>query len=101
MDRRRFDHLYQELSVELGQLAPRYALWLHISELGMEPEGLSRSQAVRFCDRYLDVFLDDHGLSLPPRRARRLARAVGVFDPLHVTPYEHMARLGEPIRRQP
>ena len=34
MERRRFDHLFLELSVALGALAPRYALWLRIHEFG-------------------------------------------------------------------
>ena len=101
MDRRRFDHLYEELSVTLGELAPRYALWLRIGELGMAPDGLSRSDAVRFCQRHLPSFLDEHGLCLAPRQARRLAVTVERFDPRHLTPYQHMARLGQPVRRRP
>ncbi len=101
MNRRRFDHLYAELSVALGRLAPRYALWLHMSELGMDPERLSRSDAVLFCRRHLDGFLGEHDLALRDRQERRLVRAIDRFDPRHPTPYEHMARLGDPVRRQP
>ena len=101
MDRRRFDHLYEELSVALGRLVPRYALWLHVSELGMDPDCLSRSEAVRFCRSHLHDFLSEHALALGDRQERRLVRAIGRFDPRHLTPYEHMARLGDPIRRQP
>ena len=101
MDRRRFDHLYEELSVALGRLAPRYALWLHMGELGMDPERLSRSDAVLFCRRHLDGFLGEQDLALRNREERRLVCAVDRFDPRHPTPYEHMARLGDSIRRQP
>ena len=48
MGRRRFDHLHSELSVAVGRLVSRYALWLQLRELGWDPEGLSRSQAVVF-----------------------------------------------------
>ena len=100
MDRRRFDHLYEELSVALGRLVPRYALWLHMGELGMDPERLSRSDAVQFCRRHLHDFLSGQHLALRDRQERRLVRAVDRFDPRHPTPYEHMARLGDPARRQ-
>lgn len=99
MDRRRFDHLYEELSLALGRLAPRYALWLHMSELGLDPEALSRSDALAFCRRHLTAFLTTHGMALPDRAGRRLARAIARFDPRHPTPYEHMARLGASHRR--
>lgn len=99
MDRRRFDHLYEELSVSLGRLAPRYALWLHMSELGMRPEQLSRSDALLYCQRHLAGFLGVHDLVLRRRPERRLVRAIRRFDPRHPTPYEHMARLGSPVRR--
>ena len=94
MNRRRFDHLFQELSVALGELAPRYALWLHMSETGIDPEALTRSQARRYCAEHLDGFLDAHQLRLSGRLRRRLEREVARFDPRRPTPYDHMARLG-------
>jgi hypothetical protein len=96
LDRRRFDHLYEELSVALDRLAPRYALWLHMGEIGLDPESLSRSQAVDFCEVHLTAFLHDHGLALAPGPRRRFEREVRRFDPSRLTPYEHMERLGSP-----
>ena len=100
-DRRRFDHLYEEICLALGRLLPRYALWLHMSEVELDPERLSRKQAVRFCREHLDDFLFEHGAELSGRPARRLLRNVERFDPQLRTPYEHMARLSQPIRRDP
>ncbi len=94
MDRRRFDHFFAEVSVELGRLAPRYALWLRFGEVGADPDCVSRHDLIRFCDEHLEVFLADRGMSLSPRRQRRVKRAVSRFDPRHPSPYDHMARLG-------
>jgi hypothetical protein len=93
MGRRRFDHLWTELSVELGRLAPRYPLWLALHEAGLDPERLGAQGALRFCDGPLDAFLRAHGLVLPARRARSLRRRVARFDPALPTPYERFAAL--------
>lgn len=98
MDRRRFDHLYEELSLALGRLAPRYALWLYVGQVGLEPDRLSRADVVNFCRQHLTRFLSDQGLSLLPRRRRRFERTVARFDPRYPTPYEHMARMSSPTR---
>jgi hypothetical protein len=97
-DRRRFDHLYEEICVALGRLLPRYALWLHMSEAGLDPDRLSRRNALAFCREDLDTFLFEYGEELRGRRARRLLRSVERFDPRRSTPYEHMSRLGAPDR---
>jgi hypothetical protein len=99
LDRRRFDHLFEELSVLLGRLAPRYALWLHICDQGFDPNGLSRDEALAFCRDPLSEFLSEHDLWLSEAGARKLEKIVGRFDPRHLTPYEHMARLGDSARR--
>jgi hypothetical protein len=94
--RRRFDHLVVELSVALGRRVPRYALWLHLHERGLDPERLGRDEALAFCDGHLHAFLAAYGLHLAPRVGARLRRAVAGFDASHPTPYEHMERLGSP-----
>ena len=94
MARRRFDHLHSELSVAVGRLISRYALWLHLKELGWDPEGLSRCQAVLFCDQHLDGFLSTRGLALAGSRRARLRRRIRGFDAAHPTPYETLSRLG-------
>jgi len=91
--RRVFDHLHAELSVEVGRVVPRYALWLALREAGLDPEQLTREQALGFCRRHLAVLLAGLGLALAPRPARRLERELGRFDPARPTPYERAARL--------
>jgi hypothetical protein len=93
--------LYEEICVALGQLIPRYALWLHVGELGMNPERLSRSDSLLFCRDHLDDFLFEHGNQLHGRAVRRLRKRIERFDPELRTPYEHMARLSGPVRREP
>jgi hypothetical protein len=84
--RRRFDHLFEEISVRIGRLAPRYALWLRLRELGMDADRLS------FCRDHLDAFLREHELALAPRQARDLLRSVARHDPALRTPAEWLAR---------
>jgi hypothetical protein len=91
--RRRFDQLWVELSVALGQRVPRYALWLRMHEHGWDPEDLSREGALAFCGAPLSGFLWERGLALGPRTRRRLERSVARFDPNVPTPCEVFARL--------
>jgi hypothetical protein len=93
--RRRFEHLFMELSVALGELAPRYALWLRLGELAESAETLSREEAVTFCREGLRPFLAEHGHSLTTRQLRRLAQAVSVFDPREPTAEDHVTALFE------
>lgn len=93
MRRRCFDHLHAELSVEIGSLVPRYALWIAVQEAGLDPDRLESSELTRFLDAHLSGFLGDVGLSLTPRRLLRLQRRIGRFDPSVPTPYETMQRI--------
>ncbi len=94
MGRRRFEHLVAELSVALGRLAPRYALWLRLHELGHDPGELGRRAAITFFDEHLEAFLAEHSLRLEARARRRLGRAIAHFDARHPSPLETMERLG-------
>jgi hypothetical protein len=91
--RRGFDHLACELSVELGQLVPRYRLWTAVSDAGWDPSRLGREDALAFCDAELPRFLAGLGLQLGERGARRLRRRVAGFDPRYPAPEEVFARL--------
>ena len=93
MDRRRFEHLFAELSVSCGQLVPRFRLWLQLREAGADPEGLSRHDALTFCDEGVVSFLAAEGLSLSRWQRRKLRHAVSVFDPELTTPSEILERL--------
>jgi hypothetical protein len=91
--RRAFDHLHAELSIGVGSVVPRYALWLRLRELGLDPETLDREQALAFCRSHARPFLADLGFPLAPRAARRIEKALVRFDPCVPTPSELIARL--------
>lgn len=99
MQRKRFDHLVVELSVAVGRVVPRYALWLLLQELGHDPVTLSHDAVLAFHDDQLEAFLAEHGLQLEPREARRLRRSLDRYDPAYPTPYETMERLFAPPPR--
>ncbi|MBW2316846.1 MAG: hypothetical protein JRH10_22005 [Deltaproteobacteria bacterium] len=101
MRRKRFTHLHTELSVAVGSLVPRYALWACLEDAGFRPGRLARDEALAFLDRHLGPFLDAQHLRLGRRQARRLAREVGRFDPSRPTPEEVMERFAGAFRAPP
>ena len=94
MGRRRFDHLFAELSVAVGQRLPRYDLWLALHESGVDPETLTRRELLGLCEGVLPAFLAARGIALSPRRGRALRRELHRYDPARPTPYERFAALG-------
>ena len=88
MSRRRFEHLMVEISLAVEVRINRYALWLALHEQGMDPETLSREDALRFCEEPLWIFLAERGLALAPKPQRRLLREVARFEPSRPTPEE-------------
>jgi hypothetical protein len=93
VSRRRFEHLMIEISLAVGVRINRYALWLALHEQGMDPETLSREDALRFCDEPLWIFLAERGLELAAKPRRRLLREVARFDPSQPTPEELFSAL--------
>jgi len=91
--RRRFNHLFVELSVAVGQPVPRWELWLALQERGCDPEVLSRRAVIAFYDEQLQPWLRLHGLRLERRPRRRLRRRLERFDPRHPTPEERFLAL--------
>ncbi len=96
MRRRCFDHLHAELSVEIGRLVPRYALWISLQEAGYDPDALAAHQLRRYLDERLGAFLLSEDLELTPKRLERLRRRLRRFDPNVPTPYETMQRIFAP-----
>jgi hypothetical protein len=86
LGRRRFDHLVREVSVAARTPIGRYALWLHLHEIGIDPERLDENGALAFCSGPARIFLAGLGLPLTPRAERRLRRAVDAFDPERLSP---------------
>ena len=82
MSRQLFNYLFVELSVSVGIRINRYALWLHLHDLGWDPEALRLTEALAFCDGPLDTFLADRGYTLSRRARRRLRKAMAKFDPI-------------------
>ena len=95
LGRRRFDNLHAELSVALRIAVPRYDLWLEFHEWNIDPERLTREQAMVFCDGPLASYLHRYGLLLRRRALRRLCRKVGKYDPTIATPDERFAAIPE------
>jgi hypothetical protein len=92
--RRRFDHLHLELSLAVGERLPRYALWLAVHDAGLDPERLSRDDALDFLQDGAPGFLARRALRVPRgRTGRRLRRNVARFDPALPTPEERFASL--------
>jgi hypothetical protein len=90
--RRRFEHLLAEISVAVDTRISRYALWLRLREEDMDPEALSRTDALAFCNGALPGFLAERRLALSERERRRLVRSVGRFDAELPTPEERFSR---------
>lgn len=93
MSPRRFDHFAIELSVAAGELAPRYALWLRLQELGWDPLDLQREHVATFLDEHLVRFMKDEQLSIAPRPLRQLRKRVLRFEPDQPTPDEILERI--------
>jgi hypothetical protein len=88
MQRRYFEHLYNEICVAVNRRVSRYDLWLLVWDGGGDPDDLTRSQARDFVENRLSALLLEEGTSLRPRARRRLERRILRFDPRHPTPEE-------------
>ena len=93
VSRKRFDHLFVELSVSVGKRVPRYALWLELHDLGWNPESLRIAEALKFCDGRMEGFLSHRGLKISRRERNRLRRELAKFDPTRPLPQEIFERL--------
>lgn len=88
MQRRYFEHLYDEICVAVNQRISRYDLWLRISNGGGDPDELTQPQARDFIENSLSLLLAEEGASLSNRARRRLERRILRFDPEYPTPAE-------------
>jgi hypothetical protein len=95
LGRRRFDNLHAELSLALRVEVSRYQLWLELHQWNIDPERLTREQAMAFCDGPLASYLHRYGLSLRRRALGRLCRRVANYDPTVPTPDERLAAIRE------
>ncbi|RIK89355.1 MAG: hypothetical protein DCC71_26010 [Proteobacteria bacterium] len=88
MRRPRFDHLAEEISIRIGKLAPRHALWLRMRECGLDPDRLTRDDALAACEEIVPGVLREHGWSWSERDTRAVLRAVARHDPSVRSPAE-------------
>lgn len=93
MGRDRFDHLVDEISRALDDPVSRYALWLRVHERGLDPENLTRDEAVALCGGFLKRFLREGGQRMSPFARRRLRRSVASFEPTAPTPERRLPAL--------
>ena len=85
MSRLVFNYLFVELSISVGVRLPRYALWLQLHDLGLDPEHLRLVDALAFCDGPAETFLADRGHTLSRRDHRKLRKSMARFDPIRAT----------------
>jgi hypothetical protein len=88
MQRRYFEHLYNEICVAVNRRISRYDLWLLVWDGGSDPNELTHPQARSFVENNLSVILAEQGTSLNHRARRRLEKRILRFDPHHPTPEE-------------
>jgi hypothetical protein len=91
--RRVFNRLVVEISLAVGHCVSRYALWVYVRELGIDPEQMSVQDAQGFCGAPLRRFLAAQGLRLEPGDLRRLERQLCHINPYRADPYDRLARL--------
>jgi len=91
--RRVFNRLVVEISLVVGHCVSRYALWVYVRELGIDPEQMSVQDARGFCGAPLRRFLAAQGLRLEIGELRRLERQLCRINPYRADPYDLLARL--------
>lgn len=91
MQRRYFEHLYNEISVAAGHRISRYDLWLQIWEAGGDPDELTSREVAAFVALNLTALLSEEGSALSPRERKRLENRILRFDPRYPTPEEWLA----------
>ena len=97
MQRRYFEHLYNEICVAANRRISRYDLWLLVWESGGDPDELTTERAHYFVANNLSALLAEEGVCLERRVRRRLERSILRFDPRHPTPEEWIVRISEAV----
>jgi hypothetical protein len=91
LGRKVFNHLYEELSLLKGELAPRMELWDAVGEL-FDPVSLTKGQAEAYLC-YLSIHAADLLPEIPERKIRRMLKKFDRWDPEADTPDEVMERI--------
>jgi hypothetical protein len=90
MGRRVFNRIVIEISLSVGYLVSRYALWVYLHELEIDPEQMTVEDAARFCGVPLERFLAAQGIRLEPGEERRLEKRIRRINPYRPDPYDRL-----------
>ncbi len=89
-----FERLCFAIELALGRPAPRWPLWLHLRESGIDPERAGAASLRPAVEQALASIRAELGSPFSPQERRRLRRALARFDPRFAPAYEHAERLG-------
>jgi len=90
MGRRVFNRLVIEISLAVGHCVSRYALWVYLHELALDPEQMSAQDAADLCGVRLRRFLAAEGIRLEPGELHRLERQIRGINPFRPDPYDRI-----------
>jgi hypothetical protein len=90
MGRRVFNRLVIEISLAVGHCISRYALWMYVHELDLDPEEMTAEDAAGLCGVPLRRFLASQAIRLDPVQLRRLEGRIRRINPYRADPYDRV-----------
>jgi len=93
MGRRVFNQLVVEISLAVGHFISRYALWVYVHELDLDPEQMTARDAADLCGVRLRRFLAAQGIRLEPGELQKLERRIRGINPYRPDPYDRVEGL--------
>ncbi len=90
MGRRVFNRLVIEISLAVGYYVSRYALWVYMHELEIDPEQMTAQDVRGFCGPRLRRFLAAQGIRLEPGELHKLERQIRGINPYRPDPYDRI-----------
>jgi hypothetical protein len=90
MGRRVFNRLVIEISLAVGHFISRYALWMYVHELDLDPEEMTAQDAAALCGVPLRRFLATQAIRLEPGELRRLESRIRKINPYRADPYDRV-----------
>ena len=93
MGRRVFNRLVIEISLSVGHCISRYALWVYLHELEIDPEQMTARDAAALCGVRLRRFIAAEGIRLEPGELHRLEQQIRGINPYRPDPYDRVEGL--------
>ena len=90
MGRRVFNRLVIEISLAVGHCISRYALWMYVHELELDPEQMTAQDAAELCGTPLRRFLATQGIRLEPGELHKLESQIRRINPYRADPYDRV-----------